>query len=723
MNATTPDAEARLARLRAKRLAVDDRAVCLERARILQDAVRKHANVGHVLRQGLILQELCAGIGTPIDSDDLTAGRMPEAMPTDEEERFVAGHPELFDQPGVPGVLDSVSICVPDWSRLLRLGLGGLVREAEGYLAQIEGQGEEAQRRREFLESAILSLSAVSTLLRRYAAEARRQERQTMAVCCERAAWDAPTTFREALQLFRVTHMVLSCLVGARDVTPGRMDQYLYPLYREDVASGRMSPSETVELLAEVLLSLSQMAGHGTDFYDNRKRSPCKYTHLYVTVGGCDSEGRVAVNDLSYAILDAIRLLRYKEPTLLVRYAQGLPSAFRRRVGELVRERFPVTIYNDETVIRALVHHGVPLADARQYAFSACHNVLIPGKEAGSYPEFHNVPEYLLLATVGGGGLAAGRQDGEIDGFEKLWDGLRAQMAFALAQTRRRTEDRWRSLEPAAPMLWNCLMESAMREQRSCWAAASVSHGNQHLMGLGTTVDALMALRRLVFDERKLTLAEMADALRANWTGHESLRHRVRYGLPKFGQDDAETNGLARRLGAMWVEEVARANRGLQRLQMWPGFYSHVNHIFSGERTAATPDGRLASQPLSENQGPSFGVRGLSPTWTLRAMSHLPFACTPSGATSLTLPPADMAGDEGLDKLLALIETYFRLGGLHLQVNVVDATTLRAAMAEPEKHADLMVRVTGFSAYFVSLTRQVQDDLVARYERDGGQDC
>ena len=726
----------RLERLRAKRLAEDDRLVCMERAKILVATKARHAHLSRTMRQAAILRDLCEQITPIIGPEDLIVGRMPEVLPTPDDERFIAEHPELFTQPGLPGWLDSMSIYVPEWDRLLDLGLGGLAAEARRRLVAIEGTGE---RQREFLDAAAQTVEAVALLIRRYAEEARRRaaggasaerrrELAEIAARCDRVAWEAPASFADALQLLQIVHMVLSCLVGGRDVTPGRLDQYLLRFYRADVEQGMLNRDEAVVLLATFFLRLSQMAGSGTDFDDNIRRSPCRFTHLYVTVGGTDDGGCTAVNELSHAVLDAIGLLGYKEPTLLVRYRVGMERRFAIRVAELIRRRAPVTVYNDEVVIAALVSQGVPLEDARGYAHSACHNVLVPGREAGSgVGGFHNLPRLVLLAMNGGRDLVSGEPAGAatapadaIDAFDQLWDALRGQVRFLLANARQAWEARWqREYEDACPLLQSCLMRYSIGRALPCWQAAPVSHLNHYLMGLATTVDALVAVRRLVFDEHRMSLRELLAILASDWADHEELRHEILSRLPRYGQDNGEASELASKLGRLWVDEVERASRGMTRLAMWPAFYSHMVHVQAGKETPATPDGRRAGEPLSENVAPSFATRGCSPTSILLAMSALPFARTPSGAASLTLAPSDLEGEAGAERLVALIESYFRIGGLHIQINVVDATTLEEAMESPERYGDLVVRVTGFSAYFTRLSRDVQEDLLRRHGRDG----
>jgi len=736
------DGEARLKRLLTKRHAEDDRQVCMERARILAAAESKYGELPRTQRQAAVIRDLCEQITPVIEPEDLIVGRMPESVPTPDEERLIAERPELFAEPGLPGCLDSMGIYVPDWDWLIGAGLGGIATEFAASAAAAQDTEKNTDAHGEFLCAAAEALESVSSLIHRYADHARdemsrcgpaarRAELHAVAERCDRVAWDPPASFIDALQLIQIVHMVLSCLIGGRDVTPGRLDQTLHPLYAGDLSGGRLTADDAVVLLAMVFLRFSQMAGSGTDFDDNVRRTPCKYTHLYVTVGGTGPDGRSAINELSHAILDAARLLNYREPTLVVRYSIDMDRAFAVKVAELVREHVPVTIYNDAVVVQALRQQGVPLQAARGSAHSACHNVIVTGCEAGSGPGgFHNVPRLILLAMNGGRDPDTGTQCGAttapahaLTTFEELWQTLRSQIRFYLGNVRLSWEKRWlERYADTCPLLQSALFRHSLERRAPCWRSAPVSHFNHCLMGLATAVDSLIAIRHLVFEQRVLDLEQFNALLRDDWSGHEALRRRVRAQLPRFGQDGAGTRDLAASLGLLWVEEVETGARGMGRARMWPSFYSHLVHVHTGCATPATPDGRKRGEPLSENVSPSFGTPGCSPTSILRAMSALPFNHTPSGAASLALAQGDLRGDAGLQRIVDLIEGYFHLGGLHLQLNILDAGVLEKAMATPEHYGDLVVRVTGFSAYFTRLSETVQQDLVRRYSRDAGGD-
>jgi len=729
---------ARLERLRVRRLAEDERLVCMERAHILMVGELAHASLGRIERQAAILHDLCAGITPVIEDEDIIVGRMPEVLPDQREEALIARRPELFVEPGLPGWIDGISICVPEWDLLLERGLGGIAEYARERLVAVRDDDLRAEQRREFLWAAVAAMEAVSLLLLRYAQEAgelaartdsaeRRRELRAIATRCEAVAWHAPTDLPEALQLLQIVHMALACLVGGRDVTPGRIDRYLLPFYRASVESGQLTRDDAVTLLAMFLLRLSQTAGNASDFESNHRRSPCMYSHLYATIGGVDRDGHPAENELSFVMADAIRRLAYKEPTLLFRYHAGVDPALTRQVAGLIADGLPVTVYNDAAVIPGLVELGVAESDARGYAHSACHNALVPGVEAGSGPGgFHNVPRMLLLAMTGGRDPATGKQAGaetpapeDLASFEDVCTAFAEQVRHALAAARAASERRWDTVyRDATPLLYSCLMRHALIAGESCWTAAPVSHLNHYLAGVATTVDSLVAIHELAFADdpaERVGLPELLSVLAADWSGHERLRRRIRTELPRYGQDRPEARELTAWLGNLWVDELRRASAGMERLVMWPGFYSHMAHLRLGPQTPATPDGRGAGEPLSENLSPSAGTPGCSAASILLSMAALPLDRAPAGAATLALSLGDTDAGKRTEVIRGLMEGYFDLGGLHMQVNVVDREMLLAAVRDPQRHRELMVRVAGFNAYFVLLPEAEQQDIIRRY--------
>ena len=533
--------------------------------------------------------------------------------------------------------------------------------------------------------------------------------------------------------------MVLSCLIGGRDVALGRMDQYLRRFYESDVASGKLTCDEAVRLLAVMMLMLPQMAGRETTGLSCKKRTPNRNSHYYITVGGLTANGESGVNNLSAALLAARRWVKFREPTLSVRYWEGIDRDFWADAVRAMRDSLPVFAYNDEVVIAALTGHGMAERRARDYAHCACLNCFIPGDDLPPLRENYNVPLLVLLAMNQGRSLGTDEQVGaatpaprEMIDFEGFFEAFRAQLRFALDRVSTRlasvvcppgsTNRTAQSGDPATPsrptrpgypLLARCLFNSHLVEARS-YRDRHDWYSDQFMVGVATTIDSLLAIRQVVYRERRISLEAFRKMLASNFEGEEAFRQHLRQRVPSYGSDDTEVLEMIRRVAEAWHEEVGQAGAA-HGIRLRPSFYSWLYNIEMGKSTAATPDGRSAGEVLSADQTPSQG-KGRAPTEVLRSMAQLARQHTCSGGTTFRITPAHFEGEGGVERLRALIETYFALGGLHLQFIPVQKETLLDAIQHPERHRDLMVRVTGFSALFVELPPDAQREIIQRAE-------
>jgi formate C-acetyltransferase len=715
-------------------LSAPEEAVFLERARILHETRSKFAGALPGIRQGKIIQELCDRVSVVVSPDDVLLGRVLEEVPCGEDEKFVQEHPELFYEAGVPGWLDSDSIYIPDWNRLLEKGLQGLFAEVESRRRGTGGRAPAARALDDMLEGISVSLSGVSRLAHRYAEEARRvagrqedlKARARLlraADCCAAIAERPPGSFQEALQLFILFHMILSCLIGGRDVTPGRMDQYLLRFYESDLAGGKLTRNEAVELLAVMMIMLSQMAGQETTGLSCKKRTPNRNSHYYITVGGITANGESGVNDLSSALLAARCLVKFREPTLSVRYWEGIDRGFWTEAVRAMRDSLPVFAYNDEVVIAALMSHGMAERRARDYAHCACLNCFIPGDDLPPLRENHNVPLLILLAMNQGRSPGNDKQlgaatpaPGEMTDFEEFFEAFRLQLRFELDRVGARLAGVTTPPKPARPgypLPARCLFKGHLAEARSYWDRHDW-YSDQYMVGVATTIDSLLAIRQVVYRQRQISLEGFLKILAGNFDGEEAFRQYLRQRVPSYGGDDAEALEMVRRVAEVWREEVGRAGAA-HGIRLRPSFYSWLYNIEMGKNTPATPDGRPAGEVLSAGQAPSQG-RGRAPTEVLSSMAQLAHRHTCSGGTTFRINPSHFAGEDGVERLRALIETYFELGGLQIQFIPVQKETLLDAVEHPEKHRDLLVRVTGFSAQFVELPPDAQQEIIQRAE-------
>ncbi len=410
------------------------------------------------------------------------------------------------------------------------------------------------------------------------------------------------------------------------------------------------------------------------------------------------------------------RLVEFRDPSLSIRHFAGIDREFWGKAVALMRDGLPVFTYNDASVLAAQKRLGVPDELARDYVHCGCLLCALPGRDLPSARENHNGPLAILLAINGGAEPTTGKRIGEatpppeaMGDFESFFDAYRTQLRYSLAAAaRHRGRDRGeRSLGYpllARPLLSGCLRGATRRR-----------NVEQCFVGVATTIDALLAVREVVYRRKMLTLAELAAALRKDFAGCERLRAYLMNRVPSYGCDDPEVTEMTRRVSEAWVEDVATAGRDTD-VVLRPAFHSWLYNMEFGKVTGATPDGRLAGTPLSSDQSPSRG-RSRAPTEVLRAIAQLSHKCTCSGGTTFSISPSHFRGPAGADRLAALIEGYFAEGGLQLHFIVADIAMLRDAVEHPERHGDLLVRVAGFSEYFVRLLPEVQQEIIRRVEQ------
>lgn len=697
-----------------------DEAVFLERAIILKEASERYAGLQPLTRQARIIAELFDRVTPVVNPADVFLGRVLEEVPSPAMSAFVEANPGFFGEPGVPGIVDSVGIYCPDWDRLLSRGIGGLTEEAA--LMRSEASGDH----RMFLEAVEESLRAASRLVSRYAGEARHSAAHTadheaerrfrrLAECCDRIALASPESFHDALQLFVLYHMMLACLVGARNVTTGRMDQYLLPLYRADVENGVLTRREAVDLLAAAMVMLSQGSGRQSVDFQSTKRTPPKHSHYYVTIGGTAPDGACLANDLSFAMLDAASRAGLREPSIEVRWSPNIDKRLWREALSRAREGRPVLFFNDAVVTAALMREGVPREAAFDYVHAGCVNVLLPGRGQATLRDSVNVP-LLILAAINGGRhpstnevLCPGLPPASgLSTFEGFFGAVRAVIRAELA----RKVAWYETIDRRLPLLALPLFEGRLAGGYD-YRDGGGTLWDVHVTGVATAIDCLLGVRATVYDRRRETLEELVSALRDNYKGHDSLRRFIVKSAPHYGSDDAEVLGMIDVFGRLWVEEVEAASRASQRVRLRPGFHSWLFNIEDGAGTPATPDGRLAGEHLSSDFLPSGG-HGRLPMAVLRCVASLPHATAPSGGTTFALDASHFEGERGLDRLSGLIEGYFAEGGIEIHFIFSDLAALEDAVAHPERHKDLLVRVTGFSEYFVRLAPEVQKDIILR---------
>lgn len=729
----------RTERLRRAVSGYPPREICFFRAQLMTESYRKTEGQPAAVRRAKAFAAVLAGMPLDIGADELIAGlvtakpRVPYfAHETWNWETYKPGgrqqlsKGQFAEELAIPFEIPadignywkdkprggSVGHYVADYGKVLRLGFSGIQEEIARCRRQRGGGAATV-----FYEAATIACDAAASFGMRYArharalaagvaSPARRAELEQIAATCERVPNLPARTFREALQSFWFTHVLIHINSPEWSISPGRMDQYLWPHYRDDLAAGRLTRTEAAELLDCLWIKFNELRVHSVDIINYQN----------VMVGGTDSGGRDASNELSSELLDAAGRIRLAQPSLSMRWHPGTPPALLEKAGRLILSGAGVpALFNDLTIVKSLEFAGVPTRDARDYAIAGCEEPSVPGKMLGA-TRGSIVQQARCLVEV----LAKLANGPEPKEFAEVLAAYRAALKAATLRAMAASHDADRRAAEVTPHPFASLLFDDCLERGLDIAQGGVRYHitSNWETGTITAANSLFAVKRAVFDERFVSFPELMKALRANFEGHEALRAHLLHRVPKFGNDNDEADLFARRIAEFSNEVIeqtgARDARG-GRLFTGSGGSSEM---IQGRALPATPDGRLRGGSLAQDLGPSPGTDRLGITAMLNSVAKLNWLQQVGGSlTPVKLPYTGTRGRAMLQALAGVVQGFFRKGGMGLHFSVVDAGMLRAAMKDPEKHLDLLVRVGGFSAPFALLSRSVQQDILERTEQ------
>ena len=628
-----------------------------------------------------------------------------------------------------------------DFPQILSSGFEGLALKAQQVKKSLDPTVAENVRKRIFLESVVISCNAAADFGRRYAKLARqlaedspdamrRQELIEIAEICDRVPAGPAETFREALQTVWFSFLLAQTESNGHSMSLGRFDQYLYPYFAKDTASGRLS-SETAQALVECFWIKTAELNKLRNWRSTRFKTGYPMFQT-LTLGGQTRDGLDAVNDLSYLCLKATGDLKLTSPTVVARIHAGTPEPFLYECcrANLAHAGGLPGLFNDAVAIPTILNLGIPMEDARDWAVLGCAEMIIPGKSCsmtggGGYFSLLKMLEIALNNGVNPAtGLCLFPGNGDLSEFKRYED---VETAF------RRQLDGYLKL---LPMFANAIslayaegtptpLLSAMMTHRIETAVDHAEGGGPNynttqVQGHNTANlgNALSAIKKLVFDEQRITGAALKDAIDSNFSGPrgEEIRQMLLNQAPKFGNDDDTVDLLTRR-AVNWFVAGLKDFRPLRGGVFAPTLQTLSSNVPEGELIGATPDGRRAGEPTADNASPSAGTDVSGVTAAIKSVAKLEHERYPNGTLfNLRVHPSVFEGNEGMGKFSALIRTFFDLGGLQLQFTLVSAETLREAQESPEQYPDLVVKVAGYSALFNMLDRRFQDQLIARTE-------
>ena len=608
----------------------------------------------------------------------------------------------------------------PDYETPLREGIGGMLER----IAASERAHANEPDRLDFLDSMRVTLLALRD---RFAAYAERA--QALMGCegydderlsfirdnCRRLTLGAPQTFAQALQLVWMIH---TCFLyeGRYAMALGRIDQYLYPFYQKDCADGILDRERATELIENALVKICE-----------RKYYPGGDDVVNIAIGGVDREGRCAVNALSYCTLHAVRNIRLPGPNLSARVTPDCPDEFLDECLKVIGTGlgYPA-LMNDPVNIEALSRYGYELQDVRNYTMVGCIENFITGMQPPWSDGRFDTPRFLEYVLCGGRGLLGehyGLDTGdvhEITSMSDLMKKLEKQIAHGVAEyvksfhAGNHVEHPEAYTQPFLSCFCRCCIERGLDINMGGSKYPSV-HGAA-LMGVGTLSDSPAAIEKVVFLDGDATLPELASALRADFKGWEALRQKL-LAAPKYGNNDDFVDRYA-----VWFTSYIADCFDQYKTRDGGGIYlamaANISNIYAGKNLGASPDGRHAGQPLSDAASPSYGRDTGGITSTLLSVSKPDYTrCACGTVVNQKLSPSFFE-DGNRQKLLQAIRVYFAQGGQELQINATSPEILRDAIKNPENYRDLVVRVSGFSATYVYLAREVQEDILARTQHE-----
>ncbi len=605
---------------------------------------------------------------------------------------------------------------LPDYPRLLQIGFPGLAEEAEAALKTASSS------QKPYVEAMLLCVQSAVTYIGRYEKKARlllqnetdpdyRKTLLRIADACHELTEGAPSSFFSAVQLIWITHELLLVENEPSSLSMGRMDQYLWLFYKEDTQKGTLTFEEASDIMDALWI----------------KYAATIHSYQNITIGGIGDDHRFAGNDLTRIIMQSTRRMQFDQPLICLRVSPDMGDDFWAEAMALLKTGtgFPA-FFNDSMCIKAIAKTGIQKKDAENYALIGCVEMGIPGKEYGKTEVLRiNLPMILELALSGGECLVSGdafalknpRLLESFSDFSDFYEWIKEEiLSFSSLAA-----EAINLLDPTVMQLYptpylSSLMQGCMEKGLDVTGGGTIYNNTGiNLCGMATLVDSLMAVQKLVFEEKSCTLAELQEALKADFDGCRPLQAKLS-STEGYGEDADTADQLMADLiktFSDFTDSLSNPRGGKFHL----GLYTVEDHSKMGVHTGASANGRKAGISLSNGFGASQGRGQNGPTAVVNSVLKTDLSAASNGMVlDLKFTPSFLESSIHQDALRSLIETYFEDGGMEIQINVVDRETLENAQKTPEQYQDLVVRVSGFSAFFTSLMKETQDEIIARTE-------
>lgn len=556
----------------------------------------------------------------------------------------------------------------------------------------------------------------------------RKEELEKMAGVCARVPAHPPRTFHEALQYYWFVHLgVITELNPWDSFNPGRLDQHLYPFYKKELEQGTLTREKAGELLQAFWIKFNNHPAP-PKMGVTAKESNTYTDFCLINLGGVTAEGADAVNDLSYLILDVIEEMRLLQPSSMVQVSKKNPDRFLKRALKIVRTGFgQPSIFNTDAIIQELTRQGKAIVDARNGGASGCVESGAFGVESYILTGYFNLPKVLEIMLHNGmdprTGQKIGIETGNVDDFEtfdQLMDAYKKQLNHFIDIKIKGNRIISRIYAKYMPVPFLSLLIDDCIQKGKDYNNGGARYNTTYIqgVGIGSLTDSFAAVKYHVFDGKTFSSAALMKMLEADFNGYEEAREKLVDETPKYGNDDDYADDIMKTLFDHYFDAVdgrPAGNGGIHRINMLPT----TCHVYFGSVIGALPDGRKAGLPLSEGISPVQGADRNGPTSVIKSAAKMDHVRTGGTLLNQKFLPDILKDDAGLTRLLHLVRSYFKMDGHHMQFNVVDADTLREAQKYPERYRDLIVRVAGYSDYFIDLTPELQEEIIRRTEHHG----
>ena len=651
-------------------------------------------------------------------------------MDEDWKEAYSAGIFTEFMEQRAPGhtVLDD---------KIYKKGFKDFIADIRKSIAELDFFGDpEAYEKREQLRGMEIAAQAIITFAERHSEKARelaaaeknperKKELERIAEVCARVPAEAPRDFYEALQCYWFVHLGVITEFNTWDAfNPGRLDQHLYPFYKKGLGDGSLTEDSARELLQCFWIKFNNQpappkvgvtaeeSGTYTDF-------------ALINVGGLKEDGTDGVNDLSFLILDVIKEMRLLQPSSCVQVSRQSPDAFLKKAFDIIKTGFgQPSVFNTDAIIKELMRQGKSIADARNAGSSGCVEIGAFGKENYNLTGYFNMPKVLELTLNDGLDPRTGKQLGLHTGdpasfkdFDELLAAYESQINHFVNIKIKGNSIIERLYAGYLPAVFLSVIIDDCIEKGKDYHDGGPRYNISYIqgVGLGTLTDAFASLRYNVYDKKKIPLDRLLEALKKDFAGDENTRLMLVNKTPKYGNDDDYADSIMQQLFEIYFRAIdGRPNTkgGSYCINLLPT----TVHVYFGSVIGALPDGRKAGMPLSEGVSPVQGADTHGPTAVIKSVAKMDHLRTGGTLLNQKFAPQLLEDETGIDKMVSLVRTYFKMNGHHIQFNVVNAETLREAQKNPEKYRGLIVRVAGYSDYFNDVGKSLQDEIIRRTE-------